>query len=145
MISRDPKADRDTLMRGHKLQAPEDSELQRRVFRAQFVEGKDMDIAKSVDAFFRAVRFRWPDAWDASETGAVLNRTSGFRALMRLLRNYFRTHYTRFDVVQYDAARRFLELSALPDDRFVIKNYEPGSSGEAKLYRDLAESCGLEP
>ena len=35
--------------------------------------------------YFTAVAQRWPEAWSGRQRGMVLNRTTGYRALMRFL------------------------------------------------------------
>lgn len=110
-----------------------------------FVEGKDLEIAKSVDAFFLAVQERWPEAWNAFGRGFVLNKTSGFRALMRLLRLVYLECSGANEVLQKAPALAILQRSQIQDDQFNTEVYKPGSSGEAQLFRNLRDSCGLEP
>ncbi|MDK2746685.1 MAG: DGQHR domain-containing protein [Brevundimonas sp.] len=143
MITSDAKTDRDVLLRGRKLARPEIRELDRFIFRGMFVDERDLDIARSVDAFFKAVRERWPTAWDAFGAGDVLNKTNGFRALMRLLKSVYRYKYGANDVMKQDDVYQILLRSKIPDDQFNTNNYKPGSSGEMALYRDLRDTCQL--
>ena len=143
LITRDAKVDRDILLRGKSIPRPELQELERLIFRDMFVQGRDIDIAKSVDAFFQAVKGRWPEAWDAFGAGFVLNKTSGFRALMRLLRAIYRHQYGPNEVIRVDDVRPILDRSDFTDDRFTTEIYKPGTSGKSQLFRDLRDSCGL--
>lgn len=144
LVTRDEKVDRDILLRGKSLPRPSSEDLDRYIFRGMFVDGRDIDIAKSVDAFFRAVKERWPDAWDAFGKGYVLNKTSGFRALMRLLRLVYLEKCAANETLKIDQVREVLQRSDLPDAQFNTEVYKPGSSGESQLFRDLRESCGLD-
>lgn len=144
LITPDAKVDRDILLRGKQIPRPNIEELERFIFRGMFVDGRDMEIAKSVDVFFRAVRDRWPEAWGAFGKGFVLNKTSGFRALMRLLRLVYIDQCSANDVLKYEQAKDVLARSDIPDEQFNTEIYKPGSSGEGQLFRDLRSSCGLD-
>jgi len=143
LITRDAKTDRDLLLRGRKLTPPTADELEKLIFRGLFVEGKDIEIAKSIDAFFQAVKKRWPQAWDAFGSGYVLNKTNGFRALMRLLRVFYQNRYGPNEVISEVHVTELLARSTIADEHFTTENYKPGTSGETQLFRDLKESCGL--
>ncbi len=103
-----------------------------------FIDEKDIEIGKIVSNFFEAVRRRWPEAWDFKGRGRILNRTNGFRALMRFLR------YAYLDAVlpgEVPSAEKFFNLSfrliEMGDADFSVDNFPPGSAGEAKLVRIL--------
>lgn len=143
LITPDEKLDRDILLRGRMLTRPSADELNRFIFRGMFVEGRDMDIANSFFGFFQAVRERWPIAWDAFGRGYVLNKTSGFRALIRLLRLTYLDQCQLNSVLRKEQAAAVLARSELKDEMFTTEYYKPGSSGESKLFVDLRDSCGL--
>lgn len=137
-ITDDPKGDRDLLLRGQKPEPATGDEIYRFVFRNMFLNNKDVDILAVVNNFFAAVRDRWPEAWDDRGRGAVLNRTNGVRALLRFLRHAYLKVAAPGDVV---ATTKFLDRVfrpiSLEDKDFVVENFPPGTSGEAKLYRIL--------
>lgn len=143
MITKDEKVDRDILLRGKAIAKPSADELERYIFRGMFVGGRDLDIAKSVDAFFQAVRAKWPEAWDAFGKGFVLNKTMGFRALMRLMRLVYVDRCGPNEVLKLEQATSVISKSNLLDAQFTTDTYKPGSSGESQLFRDLRDSCGL--
>jgi DGQHR domain-containing protein len=143
LMTQDAKIDRDILLRGKSLARPEASDLKKMIFRDMFVQGRDIEIAKSVDAFFRAVRERWPIAWDAFGSGDVLNKTNGFRALMRLLKSVYHFKYGANDLIKFDDVKAILDVSELEDTQFTTDIYKPGTSGETQLFKDLRDSCGL--
>lgn len=144
-ISNDPMADRDALKRGRTIEPANATEVQRLIFRNMFIEERDLEIMDVVWNYFWAVRERWPTAWDDMGRGNVLNRTSGFRALMRLLRPAY-LHLTGPGKVPPKQA--FLDLfkrADLDDRYFSVDRFKPGSSGEALLYRELLEALHIEP
>lgn len=143
LITRNAKVDRDILLRGKAIPKPTSDELDRFIFRGMFVAGRDIDIAKSIDAFFRAIKQKWPIAWDEFGQGFVLNKTSGFRALMRLMREVYLNQCGVNQVLSLEKAQSVISRSSLEDGQFTTENYKPGSSGEGQLFRDLRDSCGL--
>ena len=137
-MSADPKKDRDLLLREKALQKLYGDDLYKMPFRNLFIDDKDLLITEIVANYFDAVRARWPDAWEETGRGRMLNRTNGFRALMRFLRNAY------LDIAapgQVPSAKKFLNdvfaRMDLRDDDFTIDNFVPGSSGEGRLYRVL--------
>ncbi|MGO9588433.1 MAG: DGQHR domain-containing protein [Candidatus Acidiferrales bacterium] len=142
-ISRDPMKDRDELKRGRKLRSTDGADKARLIFRDLFVAERDAQIAKVIWNYFDAVRTRWPRAWDTVERGNVLNRTTGFGALMRLLRPAYLSLAASGPIPKSEA---FLSLFAnvkLDDGSFTPARFVPGSSGEADLYHLLCEATGL--
>lgn len=143
-ISSDPVVDRDLYLRGKRPLPPTSVELDRLVFRNMFLDEKDLEIADVLFNYFGAVRERWPRAWEGSGRGNMLNKTNGFRALMRLLRPAY-LHVARPG--QIPTQGRFLTLlrsAKLEDDDFTTENFLPGTTGESKLYRTLVEQLNLD-
>ena len=139
LMSKDPRGDRDILLRGRALEKYESNEAWRFPFRSWFVDGQDLKIAEALQNFFSAVRDQWPDAWaDETRGGLVLNRSNGFKALMRLYAFLYTKQRLPHASVGYDYTRRCLEALALNDDDFSLTNFVPGSSGESRLFRVLA-------
>ena len=142
-ISNNPAKDRDELKRGRAIPLADAETVQRLIFRNLFLSGKDLDIAKIVRNLFDAVRERWPNAWNASGRGAMLNKTNGFRALMRFLRPAY-LHYTKpGPIIDAKQFLRLLVKVKLRDDDFNVENFQPGTSGETKLLRELIEQSGV--
>lgn len=137
-ISMEPKKDRDVLLRGETLKKVYDDDIYKMPFRNLFIDQQDLKIAEIVSNYFDAVRSKWPTAWEDRGRGMMLNRTNGFRALMRFLRNAYLDIASPGDV---PSKKKFLERVFLPmpltDAAFSIDNFPPGTSGEAKLYRVL--------
>jgi len=142
-ISKDPKSDRDALLRGEKLTKASDQDSKRYIFRNMFLGSRDLESTDVVNNFFDAVRKRWPEGWKSRERGLILNRTNGFRALMKVLRPLYLKLGVPGDVI---ATQRFLaELrkTNVEYTHFNIDNYPPGSSGESALRIDFVNWLGL--
>ena len=138
-ITSDPKSDRDVLLRGKSLpRLVKDTEIYRMPFRNLFIDSKDIQIAEEVYKFFNAVRDRWPDAWgDKRREGYMLNRTNGFRALMRLYGFLFKAHNVPGTGLPQGYIAHYLANLQLEDADFTVENFVPGSGGEGRLFRVL--------
>jgi hypothetical protein len=142
-ISNKPREDRDLLLRGKKLKKSDEDELQKFPFRNMFIEERDLEIASLVFNYFDAVRERWPEAWEFRGRGLMLNKTNGFRALMRVFRPIYLYLAAPGDPVE---SKRFLEILRrieLTDQDFTVENFPPGTSGEAALTQDFLEQLGF--
>jgi hypothetical protein len=102
-----------------------------------FLENKDADIANIVWNYFDAVKERWPEAWVAGGRGSMLNKTNGFRALMRFLRPAYRHIAMPGSVVKTDQFLTLFKKVTLRNDEFSTDNFKPGTSGETTLYYRL--------
>lgn len=139
LISRYPDEDRDLFLRGRRPTPPDPKEAERLVFRQWFLEEEDDKIYEEIKKYFEAVSDKWPQAWRTPGKGIILPRTNGYLALMRLLRDLINYWTEPGNPVAYDRYRESLENVQLADNDFNVTNYKPGTSGEAKLYRDLRE------
>lgn len=133
LISRDPKVDRDTLLRGKRLLPLGRSDTGDLIFRNLFIYEKDIRIAENVNNYFAAVRDRWPIAWMSPAEGNVLGRTNGFRALIRYLATAYKVAGGWDSVVASEAFSAVLRRFDVDDDFFSIERFPPGSSGESRL------------
>jgi len=138
-ISRDPMSDRDRIKRDLPLIPPDPGEVRvrRLIFRNLFISDRDADIALTLWNYFGAVSDRWPRAWKEPQQGIILNRTTGFRALMRFLPLAY------LNLVEVDAVPTKEQFAALfkkielKDEDFTPENFKPGTSGQAALYNKL--------
>lgn len=138
-ISKEPKEDRDKLLRGKSLDRVAGSEAERLLFRNLFIDEKDLKIADIINSYFSAVQNRWPEAWNFRGAGLILNRTNGFRALMRLFREMYLDVASPGDLVPQKSFDELFKRSTLKDNEISKENFEPGSGGEGALYRRLRD------
>ena len=143
-ITRDPMNDRDALRRGKKLNRARDNEERWLIFRNWFVNEEDVKIAIVLWNYFSAVRSRWPTAWDEVIRGNILNRTTGFGALMRFMRLAYNSRNEREATIGIDEFKEIFANIELDDTDFKPEEFVPGSSGERKLFDLLVEQSGLE-
>ncbi len=108
-----------------------------------FRQDRDQDIALTVWNLFASVRDRWPDAWKNVEKGNILNRTTGFAALMRFLRPAYNAHERPGEVPPVAHFSGLLRGVALGNADFTPDQFKPGGTGEAALASQLIKQAGL--
>jgi len=138
--------DRDDIKRGglRSLRRATPAELQTLIFRNMFIDQADEDIALTVWNYFAAVQRKWGRYWTEPLRGNVLNRTTGFRALMQFLRYAYLGLAPAADRVPTgDEFDSIFERVRLRGEEMTPQNFEPGSSGQTKLRRMLLAQTGL--
>jgi DGQHR domain-containing protein len=142
-ISANPVQDRDVYLRGKvpiKAGAKESKTL---LFRNMMIDKRDMEIADVIWNYFDAVRSKWPTAWNATGAGLILNRTNGFRALMRFLRPAYLYLVGPGEVPKREQFEKIFSRIQMTDNEFVTDTYKPGTSGEVGLYNALKTRSGI--
>lgn len=136
--------DRDVYKRGDVPARAESTEQQRLFLRNMFIDEKDADIAQIVWNYFYAVKQKWPTAWTQPQPEMILNRSTGFIALMRLFKDVYNSFNKMDTVISKEEFSNIFDAVDLKDEDFTKVNYLPGSTGQKKLYDDLKEKIGLE-
>lgn len=142
-ISDNPQRDRSDYLRRSKPKIVSGKDNDRFIFRNMFIDEKDNEITDIIWNFFEAVKQRWPKAWDYSGRGLMLNKTNGFKALMRFLKPVY-LHYTKpGGVPKKDEFFEMFERIDMGDKEFNVETFKPGSSGESALYKTLMEKSEI--
>lgn len=143
-LSPAPQLDRDIFKRGKKPEEADADALRKHIFRNMFLKEQEMEIADVIWNLFDAVREKWPSAWESLGRGNMLNKTNGFRALIRFLRPAYLHLTAPGRVPNKNEFLSLLNRVSLKDADFSIDRFRPGTSGESDLYRTLVKECGLE-
>lgn len=142
-ISRDVVADRDAAKRGRSYPIPPERYREHLILREFFVKSHDEIIATLMLDYFLAVSKKWPDAWNKTGRGWVLNKSAGYTGLMR----FFKHAYTyKKEKDHIPTMKEFLEIfnrTDAPDTIWKSENIRPGSSGEKYVYDLLVEETGI--
>ncbi|HTU64967.1 MAG TPA: DGQHR domain-containing protein [Steroidobacteraceae bacterium] len=145
-ISKNPLEDRQRLAKGKTIHRDDDSYLET-PFRWLWITEQEDQIARILIEFFSGVAMRWPTAWKSREKGNMLPRTNGFRALIRLLKNFYLQRNPRPNetdpVITRDEVLALLEQVNLSDGDLSVIVFPPGSSGEKQFYERLREATKL--
>ncbi|OCH02112.1 DGQHR domain-containing protein [Aliivibrio fischeri] len=149
LISPKPKEDRNILLgkdkgffgfKSKSLSYLEKKDLKRCVFRKSFVEDKDENIALNVSNYFEAVSRLWKEEWDKDNKESVLNKTVGFIALVRLLRNIINLVIEILDkdynyVISSEQYFKILKSTEVSGEFFYSVDAVSKSSGQ--IYKNL--------
>lgn len=144
-ITRDARADRDLIKKGKTIGVVAQDERKELIFRNLFKQEKDAYIAKNIWNYFDAVKAKWPVAWTEVRRGNILNRTTGFGALMRYLKDIYLFYNNMDQVLSIGEYLERLKPINLNDGDFTSETFKPGTSGETELYRQLRIQSGLNP
>jgi len=142
-ISVNPVQDRDQYIRGKTPTKAGAQESKRLIFRNMMIDKRDMEIVDVVWNYFDSVRSRWSKAWSSTGSGLILNRTNGFRALMRFLRPAYLYLVGPGQVPSREDFDKIFKRVQMSDDDFTTENFLPGTSGEVALYHELRGRCGI--
>lgn len=140
LITKDPVTDRDRSKRGQPPETYSEADYQKFFLRKLWEQGEDVKIANIISQYFKAVQNKWGTAWDELQPELILNRSTGFLALMR----YFPEVYTRLienesELVTAEQYKIYFEPMTLEGDDMNKHKYVPGSSGVKLLYDQLME------
>jgi DGQHR domain-containing protein len=127
-----------------KLPLVSENELNKLFLRNMFImDENDIEIAQLIWNYFYAVENKWPNAWNSGSDANLLNKSTGFVALMR----FFKDAYLSFNRIGAVIGKEeFIAIFAnitIQEDEFTKEIYIPGSSGQGLLYRDLLQQSGL--
>ena len=135
--------DRDLLQRKKEPRRATDAESKKLIFRNMFIDDRDAEITKIIWNYFKAVELKWPRAWPLPMTGNILNKTTGFAALMKFLRDAYLSRTVPGEMVSVAQFQSIFKRINLKDEDFTPDNYKPGGTGESQLYKELMQESGL--
>ncbi|MBW3469849.1 DGQHR domain-containing protein [Arthrospiribacter ruber] len=146
-ISKDPQSDRDFYKRhkSKKLEYVRGNELNRYFLRNIFIDDtEDYIIAQIIWNFFHAVQNKWPNAWNEITPNIILNRSTGFIALMRFFKHAYLSFNKIGEIITKEQFAEIFDKIDIKEEDLNKEKYVPGSSGQGQLYRDLIEKSGLQ-
>ncbi|AMQ01857.1 DGQHR domain-containing protein [Pedobacter cryoconitis] len=147
-ITSDPQSDRNFYKvhkdKDSKLPLISGKELHRLFLRNIFIlDDNDIQIAQIIFNYFYAVSMKWPDAWNSGADNNILNKSTGFSALMRFFKDAYLSFNRIGEIISKDDFIRIFASIQIPEANFTKEVYIPGSSGQGQLYRDLLSQSGL--
>lgn len=142
-ITSDPESERNRRYKGLFSSRRSPDAWRRYIFQPFYDKDDDGGIFACLTNYFSAVRSRWPTSWDDAPTGSVLNRTTGYAALMRFLRPVYVANCSPGEVIKESVCRDIFSRMNIADEEFTRDNFLPGSAGISALYRRLLDESGL--
>ncbi len=144
-ISKDKVTDRNIYMSGEKPLKISIDESKKLIFRNLFIDEKDGDIGRIIYNYFYAVKLKWREHWEQPQEGFVLNRSTGFIALMKFLGPaYISLVNDQIGIVPttQDFVRIFDRIN-IAGSEITRSNYKPGGSGISTLLKELKLKSGI--
>lgn len=148
-ITSDRQADRDFYRRNknkkdEKLPLLEGKEKDRLFLRNLFIEDtQDIKIAQNIWNYFYAVSQKWPTAWNTVANNNILNKSTGFVALMKFFKDSYLSFNKPDNVISKESFTKCFENISLKDQDFNRDKYVPGGIGQSTLYKDLKNQSGI--
>ena len=136
-ISNDPLLDRDRGKRFGFWEPSVARDVTKRIFYEFFRRNEDAKILANIINYFNAIKTSWPEAWERTGTGNIINRTNGYNGFIRFLRPAYLSVTTDPKVVLQTEFERIFARATLEDNDFTPANFLPGTSGSTKLYNML--------
>ncbi|TFW18860.1 DGQHR domain-containing protein [Duganella callida] len=143
-LTDDKVLDRD-IYRRHKKPKIDESKSEKLIFRSLFIQERDMELTDLISNYFSAVAERWPTAWVTGGEGLILNKTNGFRALMRFLKPAYLSLRWKAEIPSKSDFLAIFNKVNINDDDFTVARFNPGTSGESNLFKTFMSDSGLEP
>jgi hypothetical protein len=142
-MSVNPVHDRDLYLRGKTPSRAGAVESKHLIFRNMMIDKRDMEITDVLWNYFDSVRSRWPTAWSSMGSGFILNKTNGFKGLMRFLRPVYVYLVGPGEVPTAEQFSKVFARMQMKDEEFTTDNFKPGTSGEVALYNELRARCPI--
>ena len=143
-VTKDKMLDRDAYKRDKTPEHYSEAENKKYFLRTMFLEERDSEIAQIILNYFHAVENKWPNAWKEVEAKMILNKSTGFLALMKFFRDTYLSFNKPNSVISKEEFATIFEKIDIDQTTFNRDVYVPGSSGQGQLYRDLVEKSGIQ-
>lgn len=145
-ITADPEEERNRRYKGIFVSRREPDEWRRFIFQPFYDKDKDgdVDVFLCLTHYFNAVKAKWPEAWDNAKTRIILNRTTGYVALMRFLRDVYLAKCEKGEILTREVCDKIFNKITITTGELDSENFVPGSSGIGKLYRRLKDEAKSE-
>lgn len=143
-ITADPEEERNKRYKGIFASRRKPDEWRKFIFQPFYDERDDGGMFLCLTNYFDAVKARWPEVWDDAPAGTILNRTTGYAALIKFLRPVYLEHCSEpgqiLSRADCDSVFNQVDINAMDFNKNV---YLPGSSGVSNLYRKMMSDLGL--
>ena len=142
-ITPDPEGDRNKRYKGIFSSKRPINAWQRYIFQPFYDEDNDGAVFLCLTNYFNAVKARWPRSWDDAPAGSILNRTTGYCALMKFLRPVYLSCCAKGQILTREACDEIFRRIDIKDDELTRETFFPGSAGISALFKRLLSESGL--
>ena len=116
-----------------------EAEQKKYFLRKMFLEERDSDIAQIIFNYFHAVEEKWPNAWRQVEQNMILNKSTGFIALMKFFKDVYLSFKKPNQIITKEEFKSIFDKIDIDQADFNRDNYLPGSGGQSTLYKELLQ------
>lgn len=150
-ISKDPQADRQIYKHNRlffgskKPEYASEKDRNKLILRKLFIDDeKDVKITQVLVNYFQAVQNKWNYSWNTVVNNNILNKSTGYIALIKFFRVACLKLRTREDeVITKEMFQELFNKIDIEDRTFNNQNYIPGAKGQSMLLNELIEKSGL--
>lgn len=141
-ITKDKMSDRDIYKRGRVPERYQGKDKDKFIFRDLFLDEKDSVIAQIIWNYFKAVSNKWPNSWKLVQNNRILNKSTGFIALMKFL-GYIYPSTSINGIPTLSQFEQIFDSIDMDENEFNKEKYLPGASGINQLFTDLKTKSRL--
>ena len=143
-ISADPESERNRRYRGLFSSRRKPDAWRKHIFQPFYDEEDDSGVFLCLSNYFEAVKEHWPEAWNnpSGRPGFILNRTTGYAALMRFLRQVYIRECGEREILSRQLCDEVFAGIDIDDEDLTKDTFVPGSSGMSALYWELMSQVG---
>lgn len=148
-ITKDKQGDREFYRinkndKNAKLPLADDKTLKTYFLRNLFIEDtQDVKIAQIIYNYFYVVDKKWPTAWRTVANNNILNKSTGFIALMKFFKDCYLKQGEIGQVVSKEEFERCFANITLTDEDFNREKYVPGGIGISTLHKDFKKQSEI--
>ncbi len=150
-ISKDPQADRQIYKHNRlffgskKPEYASEKDRNKLILRKLFIDDeKDVKITQLLVNYFQAVQNKWNYSWNTVVNNNILNKSTGYIALIKFFRVACLNLRTSEDeVITKELFQELFNKIDIEDGAFNNQNYIPGAKGQSMLYNELIEKSGI--
>lgn len=150
-ISRDPQSDRQIYKHNRLffgIKKPEyanEKDKNKLILRKLFIDDeKDIKITQLLINYFQAVQDKWNYSWNTVVNNNILNKSTGYIALIKFFRiACLNLRTSEDDVISKEKFQELFNQIDIKDGTFNNQNYIPGGKGQSMLLNELIEKSGL--
>lgn len=150
-ISKDSQADRQIYKHNRlffgtkKPEYASEKDKNKLILRKLFIDDeKDIKITQMLVNYFQAVQNKWSYSWNTVVNNNILNKSTGYIALMKFFRvACLNLRTNEEEVISKEKFQQLFNQIDIEDGTFNNQNYIPGAKGQSMLYNELIEKSGI--
>ena len=138
-ITSDPDAERNKRYRGVFASRREPDAWRKFIFQPFYDADDDSGLFLCLTNYFEAVKLRWPETWDNTNAhpGLILNRTTGYAALLRFMRQVYLRNCDSGAILTREACEEVFAGINIHESELTRDTFIPGNSGISALYQRM--------